>query len=129
MQGRYSALWIIVLVVFAGVPAEAQWKAGTARARITPERPVFMAGYDARDKPFEGFEADLYAKALVLEDADGRRAVLITADLIGFSAPVAEEISAAIRKKAGFERKQILLNASHNHSGPALSLDPKPRGK
>ena len=129
MQARYSALWIMVLVVVAGVPAEAQWKAGTARTRITPERPLWMAGYDARDKPFEGLEADLYAKALVLEDADGRRAVLITADLIGFSAPVAEEISAAIRKKTGFERKQILLNASHNHSGPALSLDPKPRGK
>jgi hypothetical protein len=124
-----NAILTIILILSAGVAAEAQWKAAASRVRITPERPVWLAGYDARVKPFEAVETDIWAKALAFEDEGGRRAVLVTADLIGFSAPVAELIVTKIREKTSLERNQILLNASHNHSGPALSLDPKPRGK
>ena len=45
------------------------WKAGAARIPITPEKLMWMAGYGARDKPAEGKETELWAKALVLEDA------------------------------------------------------------
>ena len=34
---------------------------------ITPEKPMWMAGYAARNKPSEGKAQDLFAKALVLE--------------------------------------------------------------
>ena len=44
---------------------------------------MWMAGYAARDKPAEGKMTDLWAKALVLEDPAGKRAVLITLDLVG----------------------------------------------
>jgi hypothetical protein len=107
----------------------APWKVGLARARITPDKPVWMAGYDAREKPFEAVESDIYAKAMALEDAGGRRAVLVTSDLVGFSAPVAAAVCEAIRERTGLERRQVLLNASHNHSGPLASLEPRPRPK
>jgi neutral ceramidase len=124
------ALWIVMAIAPAGTQETAGtsiWKVGLARVDITPERPVFMAGYDARDKPFESIEARIHAKALVLEDATGRRAALITADLSGFTPAVVEPVCAAIRERIGLERKQILLNASHNHSGPLQGLDPNPR--
>src|SRR5262245_13343945 len=127
---RAWTLWV-TLVVAPGSAQElsgtSTWKVGLARIDITPERPVFMAGYDARDKPFESVEARIHAKALVLEDVTGRRAALITADLSGFTPAVVEPVCAAIRDRIGLERKQILLNASHNHSGPLQSLDPNPR--
>ena len=75
--------------------ADAEWKVGLAQLKITPERPVLMAGYANRTKPFEKVAADLYVKALVLEDQGGRRAALVTSDLIGFSAAVAKPICAA----------------------------------
>ncbi|HEV3342894.1 MAG TPA: neutral/alkaline non-lysosomal ceramidase N-terminal domain-containing protein [Pirellulales bacterium] len=110
----------------AGLPAaEPDWKAGIASIKITPERPVPMAGYAARTKPFEAVEADIYAKALALEDAEGHRAVLVTSDLIGFTAAVAEGICTRIGEKTGLKREQILLNSSHTHAGPALALTPK----
>jgi neutral ceramidase len=102
--------------------AEPEWKVGLAQVQITPERPVLMAGYANRTKPFEKVATDLYVKALVLEDRTGRRAVLVTSDLIGFSAAVAEPICERISAKTGLKRPEILLTSAHNHAGPQLNL-------
>lgn len=115
-------IWLSLLVVFASsAVAATEWKAGFATAKITPERPVLLAGYAARKTPFTHVEDDLFAKALVLEDATGKRAAIITADLIGFAAAVAEPVCRRIGERTGLPRERIVLNASHTHTGPALS--------
>jgi hypothetical protein len=53
--------------------------------------------------------------------------VLITSDLIGFRAAVAEPICERIQEKTGLRREQILISSSHTHTGPTLSLDESPR--
>ena len=106
--------------------AQHEWKAGVASVKITPEKPVVMAGYAGRNKPFEKVEQDLFAKALALEDRDGRRAVVVTTDLIGLPAAIADPVCERIREKTGLARERILLNSSHTHSGPSLSLTPTP---
>ena len=58
------------------------WKVGVARIVITPEYPVWMGGYSSRTSPSDGKLHDLWAKALVLEDASGNRSILITMDLL-----------------------------------------------
>jgi hypothetical protein len=112
----------LLLTSLAAPAAEPDWKAGLAQVKITPERPVLMSGYAGRTKPFEKVAADLYVKVLVLEDRDGHRGVIVTSDLLGFSAAVAEPICERIAKKTGLKREQILLNSAHNHAGPSLSL-------
>ena len=102
--------------------ADAEWKAGVAVVRITPQKPVRMAGYGGRNKPFETVTQDLYAKALALEDRDGTKAVLVTTDLESMTAKVAAEIAARIGEKYGLKREQIVLNWSHTHAGPYVSL-------
>ena len=99
-----------------------EWKVGLAQIKITPEQPVQMSGYASRTKPFEKVAADLYAKAMVLEDRDGHRAVIVTSDLLGFPADVAEPICERLEKKIGLKPDHILLNSAHTHAGPALSL-------
>jgi hypothetical protein len=113
------------LFAFAVSAAEPEWKVGLGRIKITPEQPVPLSGYAARTKPFEKVAADLYVKALVLEDRSGQRAVLVTSDLLGFPAAVAEPICERIEKKTGWKRQQILLNSSHSHAGPQLSTKVK----
>jgi neutral ceramidase len=108
--------------------AEPEWKVGLAQVKITPEKPVFLAGYASRKTPFEKVEADLFVKVLILEDKTGQRAALVTSDLIGFHAAIAEPICERIREKTGLKREQILLNSAHTHTGPVLSLDPAPQG-
>jgi hypothetical protein len=101
---------------------EAQWKVGLAQVKITPEMPVLMSGYSGRTKPFEKVAQDLYVKAMVLEDFEGRQGAVVTSDLLGFPAAVAEPICERIQKKTGLKRHQILLNSSHTHAGPQLGL-------
>src|SRR5256885_885618 len=106
---------------------EGDWKIGFARVKITPQQPVFMAGYAARNKPYEQVHDDLYAKALVLEDKSGARGVLITSDLIGFPAEIATPVRQRIADKTGAKATAVIINSSHTHTGPTLSLDPTPR--
>lgn len=106
----------------ADAPA-ATWKAGIARADITPEGPVWMGGYASRDHPAEGTMHPLWVKVLALEDAAGRRAVLVTSDLIGFPQNVSAHIRDRLKEELGLARAQVMLTSSHTHSGPLLRED------
>ena len=97
---------------------KSSWKAGTAKVKITPEESMWMAGYAFRDHPSEGKLTDLWAKALVLEDAQGKRAVMISTDLVAIRQVISEPVRNRIEKQFGLNRSQILINASHTHSGP-----------
>ena len=46
--------------------AHPPWKAGLAQVVITPQTPLWMAGYASRTKPWEVVAQDLCAKALAL---------------------------------------------------------------
>jgi hypothetical protein len=116
-------LVLAVLVYAADVPAPAPaplWKAGAASAKITPEGPMWMAGYAGRTKPSEGVELDLYAKALVIEDSRGSRFALITMDLIGVPRNVRLHVAEQVQKQFGIDPARIAINASHTHSGPEV---------
>src|SRR5205085_10739604 len=84
------------------------FKAGVATKVITPEKPMWMAGYASRNKPAEGKVHDLYAKALCLEDAAGTRLVLVTTDLIGIPRTLGDEVAAEAEKKHGVRRDELI---------------------
>jgi neutral ceramidase len=96
------------------------WKAGVARTIITPQEPMWMAGYSSREHPSEGTLVDLWAKALVIEDAKGEKVVLITTDLLGIPGKMSDRIRNQIAIKYGLTRSQIILSSSHTHTGPVL---------
>jgi neutral ceramidase len=129
MQSTYRfCLWTIVWLATcvgatAGLRADepAGWKAGRARTVITPEQSMWMAGYGARNRPSEGKLTELWAKALVLEDAGGHQAVLVTLDLIGTDRELMQAIGNRLEEQHGLRRDQVALCASHTHSGPALA--------
>jgi neutral ceramidase len=123
---------VVVVAVLLGVGSslladDAGWQVGLARRSITPQQPVFMAGYASRSRPHDAVESELFVKALELKDADGKQAVLITSDLIGYRRGAAEIICERIQKQTGLQRVDILLNSSHTHTGPSLLLDAEDR--
>lgn len=113
-------LFSFVFIILAATMCHAQgWKAGTARICITPDLPMPMAGFALRgSKHAEGTLTDLWAKALVLEDSNGNQAVLVTLDLLGIDRVLSDAVCQQIQKEQGWERRQIVICASHNHSGP-----------
>ena len=53
---------LAILGAAAAVQAQdADWKVGLASVKITPDKPLVMAGYRSRVKPFVKVTADLYA--------------------------------------------------------------------
>jgi hypothetical protein len=123
---RYYLLSCVLVLLGCSIPSHAQepkpstWQAGVAKVAITPREFMWMSGYSARTKPAEGKVHDLWAKALVLRDAQGHRCVLVTLDLVGIDRQLSDEICADIKKRHGFERDSIMLAISHTHCGPVV---------
>lgn len=111
---------LCLVLTMAATLAAADFKAGVARVKITPEGPIWMSGYAARTKPSDGVLCDLWAKALAIEDAKGSRAVIVTTDVIGLPRGISELIAARVEKQYGLARSRVLLNSSHTHTGPVL---------
>lgn len=96
------------------------WRAGAAKAAITPKQPMWMAGYGSRTKPSEGAIHDLWAKVLILEDGEGRKSALVTLDLCGIGRTLSLKIRDRLKAELGIERDRAVLACSHTHSGPVV---------
>jgi neutral ceramidase len=114
------ALLFSVGSLAAAEPSTPGWKAGAAKVKITPEKLMWMSGYSSRDKPAEGALHDLWAKALFLEDPQGKQAVLVTLDLVGVGRDLSQAICADLMKTYRLERDAITLSVSHTHTGPVV---------
>lgn len=133
-QSAEITAFLSATTVFQGLPGLAEdkpkdqaanvvfWKAGVAKAIITPEKAVWLAGYGSK-RPPDGKLHDLWMKALALEDANGQRAVLITSDFQGVPKGMSDRAFDQIRQQHGLQREQVMLTFSHNHCGPRLGDD------
>jgi hypothetical protein len=102
----------------AAADAPTDWKAGAARVDTTPATPVWMSGYASRSSPSQGVAHPLAAKALALSDGRGQKVVFVTCDIIGFSRAFTGRVAERVRDRYGLPRENLVLFASHCHSGP-----------
>ncbi|MBU6293074.1 MAG: neutral/alkaline non-lysosomal ceramidase N-terminal domain-containing protein [Planctomycetes bacterium] len=116
--------FILAFALVAAAPrvSGAEWKAGVARAVITPEKPVWLAGYGSRRVP-EGKIHDIWLKVLALDDGRGRRAVMITSDFQGVPKSMSDRVFDRLAKEKGIDRSRVMFTFSHNHCGPRLGDD------
>ncbi|MGV3640799.1 MAG: neutral/alkaline non-lysosomal ceramidase N-terminal domain-containing protein [Adhaeribacter sp.] len=118
--------WIFALFLLGQAPlcafgqTKTGWRAGVARVNITPKQAMWMAGFASRETPSEGTRHALWGKALALEDASGKQAVLVTLDLLGLPKAVSDHIRQGVEARYQLSKAQILLNSSHTHSAPVL---------
>ncbi|HEY2895388.1 MAG TPA: hypothetical protein VGJ16_14280, partial [Pirellulales bacterium] len=70
---RHASILLIAMLLslYLGGPALAEWKAGVAQQKITPAQSMWLAGYGSRTHPSVGVLNDLHAGCLVLEDDHG----------------------------------------------------------
>jgi hypothetical protein len=115
---RFQILFLLSALAVQAAPPD--WKAGMASIDITPAKPIWMAGYAARKQASQGVLQAIHAKALALEDQKGARAVLVTTDLLGFTAKVAQNIAERAGKKYHLPRSRLMFNSSHTHCGPVI---------
>ena len=116
-----SLAWILVVFfsihIFCPV-ARAELKGGCAKVNITPPLGIPLIG--SYGKPSDDILDELYAKAMVFNDGNNTL-IIVSCDLL--YTPM-EEIAGPARKiiveKAGIPERNILICATHTHSGPEV---------
>ncbi len=121
--GRSLRAPAVLLAVLAGITAPAHAvQVGVAACDITPDvkrYQVPMAGYGARGgEPSTGVHDAISAKVLYFVDGDTRMA-LVTTDLRSVTPALKDQIIAKAAG-SGLTRENLLVCASHNHSGPSI---------
>ena len=101
--------------------SNASWSIGFAEREITPPPGRKMSGY-GRVRFAEGTIAPLYAQALAIRGGDGKVALLLTADVIGFDRTSVELIRSRIAAKHAIPHERILIASSHTHWGPSTLM-------
>ncbi|MGN6494983.1 MAG: neutral/alkaline non-lysosomal ceramidase N-terminal domain-containing protein [Agriterribacter sp.] len=96
---------------------------GVARMDITPYGPIRLSGYlryDARINESEGVLQQLWAKAIAFGNDAQNPSILITVDLAGIQSHMVRAIGNNIAKKRKFNPDNLVICASHTHSGPDM---------
>ncbi|MFC3798626.1 neutral/alkaline non-lysosomal ceramidase N-terminal domain-containing protein [Cohnella sp. GCM10012308] len=99
---------------------------GTAKIDITPPFPLPLAGFAVREnQKFETVDSRLYVRAFYFRqhaaDRSKLQALLVSADILFWSDELAERLRRCIERQWGIPADAIILNATHTHSGPAVS--------
>ena len=92
-------------------------KVGTSQIDITPKPGVELSGFAARTQPSTGVLDPLFAKALYLADG-GEQVLWIHCDLVGLDREIVLEFRDWARQRLGLTAGQVMLSATHTHSGP-----------
>lgn len=121
-----TRLALLFAVCACGGTAWAQsvegWQAGYAEADITPsEGRGHLAGY-GRERHVEGTLHPLRAQVLALEDRNGRKALLVTADVLGFGRVSVDAMRYRLRDTHGIPPEAVCFAASHTHWGPGVNF-------
>lgn len=93
-------------------------KAGVAKDIITPPIGVPLAGYWFKKKPSMGIHDELYVRAIVLEQGKTRVALAVC-DVLGFERSTVEKVRRMVEEKTGIPHQNVIMAATHTHSGPA----------
>jgi putative sterol carrier protein len=108
------ALFVVMSVIGAGsAQAQGALLAGAAKAKITPQGPVWMAGYDNNRRSI-GVHDDLWARAVVLKSGDQMLAIA-SVDLLGFPNLYVQRVREMVK---AVPADAIIIAATHVHSAP-----------
>jgi hypothetical protein len=111
---RFLAMALTAALVLCGSAVQAADAAGflvgAARVDVTPDS-------DAPGGQFLGILDPLFVRAIVLEDA-GKRAALVTVDAGALGTETWQRVSTRAERELGIPAAHLLLTATHTHSAP-----------
>lgn len=112
-----TALILVSNLAFS-VSGQAALKGGCARVNITPPLGIPLTG--SKGEPSRDVLDALYAKAMVLDDGKTTIAI-VSADLLYVPLEeIAEPVRRIVKEKTGIPQENVLICATHTHSGPEV---------
>lgn len=84
-----------------------------------------MGGYEAREATSRGVLAPLQVDCVSIE-SDGRRLLLVVAELVGVNTDLADDVRTRVLRVLGPDAPttDVWISATHTHSGPEVGLRP-----
>jgi hypothetical protein len=125
MKKNISACVLILLFLAPGQLHAQAFKAGAAVRILTPDPLLPVSGGIGTPKASTKKQGDLFARALVLENG-GTRIAIVNVDNLGWSSILGDRSRALIK---GISPQNILIGATHTHSGPDAYAFPDENGK
>jgi neutral ceramidase len=92
-------------------------QAGVGRSDLTPPTGYFTFGYVREDAVGNGVNTRLFARAIVLKQGDKKLAI-VTTDIGVTPGGLLVEVADRLKSR-GFSEQNVIISASHTHSGPA----------
>ena len=116
---RRGLIAALVVLAVAAAPAHAagRLEAGAGRSDLTPPTGFYTMGYVRSDAVARGQHTRLYARAIVLQRGE-RKLALVATDLGFTPGGMVTEIAKKLASR-GFNTQNVVISASHTHSGPA----------
>ena len=116
----FIAIGVMALPRVASAAAGPTAPVAAARVDITPEGPIRLNGYLARDAESKGTMQKIWAKALAI-GGDDRVTVLVAVDNLGVPDAITAEVADRLGRRAGLARDRLAIGSSHTHSAPCLT--------
>jgi len=122
------ASWLVLGLIATGLQTslgaaaatDASLEVGLAVRDITPQFPVWLAGYAARKKPADKVDLPLVAQALALKNPSGERFVFVSLDNCEVSREFNEPVIKQLEEQHQLARGAVMIVSSHTHSAPVL---------
>ena len=115
-----AAVWLL-----HGSICFAEFRAAIAVRNVTPDPLLPVSGGAGPSKPASRKIGELTVRALVFEN-DGTRVAICSTDFLGFPGVLCSKVR---RQVPGIDPENILIAATHNHSGPDCYGFPDSSGK
>jgi hypothetical protein len=104
------------LLLAGSANAAAGLRAGAGKADLTPRTGYYLGGWTRADRVAQGQHTRLYSRAIVLQRG-GKKVALVSIDLFMVPGGMLKQIGDRLTSR-GFSEQNILISASHTHSGP-----------
>ncbi len=94
-------------------------RAGAAKADISPQVGIQIAGDIGRRRPCTGVKEPLYARALAFEQ-NGRLYAILSIDVLAIDNPQADEIRLRCQLAHGLSPEALIVHITQNHAAPSI---------
>lgn len=105
-------------------PGKSNLMIGIAEVNYTPEIGLDLVGnYRGDDYASRGVHDSLFARALVASNAKGEKVALLSVDICILHKEPVEMMRSYIASQTSIRPENIMIHATHTHSGPKSDLD------
>ncbi|MCA9131568.1 MAG: neutral/alkaline non-lysosomal ceramidase N-terminal domain-containing protein [Planctomycetales bacterium] len=120
LRHRLSIFLALVLLLPCSSEALADLRAGAAKVEITPPLGVSLDGPISKPGPATSIHDPLHARALVLESA-GVRLAIVVCDACMIDQDVFDAAKEQLQRHDNWPPSMLLMSATHTHAAPRLN--------